>query len=122
MLSLLCSLPLATLFPCLYAGPTYSIVLTIVHSDSTSILSLHTTIATIATLAKKHSIQFLKEVVHPRGITLIEDSNRPQTLQILQQSLSDPSRLVLKQALGNAFVELDVSEVAKVLERWNRTA
>jgi hypothetical protein len=28
--------------PCLYAGPTYSIVLTIVHFDGTSILSLHT--------------------------------------------------------------------------------
>jgi hypothetical protein len=29
-------------FLCLYAGPTYRIVLTIVHSDGTSILSLHT--------------------------------------------------------------------------------
>jgi hypothetical protein len=31
-----------TLFLCPYAGPTYFIVLTIVHADGTSILSLHT--------------------------------------------------------------------------------
>ena len=41
VLFLLCLLPPATLFLCLYARPTYSIVLTIVHSDGTSILSLH---------------------------------------------------------------------------------
>jgi hypothetical protein len=33
---------------CLYASLTYSIVLTIVHSDGTSILSLHTNILTFA--------------------------------------------------------------------------
>jgi hypothetical protein len=42
VLSLLLLLPLATLFLCPYAGPIYSIVLTIVHPDGTSILSLHT--------------------------------------------------------------------------------
>jgi hypothetical protein len=39
----LCLLSSATSFLCPYAGPTYSIVLTIVHFDGTSILSLHTT-------------------------------------------------------------------------------
>jgi len=42
VLSLPCLLPPATLFLCPYAGPTYSIVLTIVHYDGTSTLSLHT--------------------------------------------------------------------------------
>jgi hypothetical protein len=72
-----------------------------------------TTIATTATLAKKHSTRFVEEVVHPRGIKLIEDSRHHQALDLLQQSLNNPNQLVLKQALGNAFVELDASEVAK---------
>jgi hypothetical protein len=43
VLSLLCLLPPITSFLCPYAGPTYSIVLTIVHFDGTSILSLYST-------------------------------------------------------------------------------
>jgi hypothetical protein len=43
VLSLLLPLLPTKLFLCLYASPTYSIVLTIVHSDSTFILSLYNT-------------------------------------------------------------------------------
>jgi hypothetical protein len=48
VLSLLLLLLPEMLFLCPYAGPTYSIVLTIVHSDGISILSLHITCASNA--------------------------------------------------------------------------
>jgi predicted RNA binding protein with dsRBD fold (UPF0201 family) len=41
VLSLRCLLLRTASFLCSYAGPTCSIVLTIVHSDGTSIISLH---------------------------------------------------------------------------------
>jgi hypothetical protein len=41
VLSLLCLLSPATLFLCLYASSIHSIVLTIMHFDNTSTISLH---------------------------------------------------------------------------------
>src|SRR5947208_242341 len=77
----------------------------------------NSTIITAATeLAQRHSEIFLQQVLHPRGIKVISDTYDLDALGSLQEYLGNPGRPVLKQVLGNAFVELAASEVAKVFE------
>jgi hypothetical protein len=63
-------------------------------------------------LAEKRSKQFLYEVLYPRGIKVINDTFHRGWLKSLQDRLGF-NQLALKEVLGNAFVELDESKVAR---------
>jgi hypothetical protein len=69
---------------------------------------------TTTKLAEKHNELFLQQVLHPRGIKVISDVFHRGALESLQVHLGSPDRSELKQLLGNAFVEFDASEAARV--------